>query len=181
MALRSYGAPQCATDLKTTYAWREEIAGLWRFTRYNGITEGLHSKMEVLQRQAYGFRNFQNYRLRVKGVAELSQRREPARRSKAMSHRKRRASWTIPGIKKSRTVEVGNLSNMLAMASPPPPVLEGLLVNPAENEKRPKALCPGGLAVALMSLWRMSIPNLRHACHSAISRLAVFSNYAPDE
>ena len=39
---------------------------MWRFTRNNGITEGFHTKMEVLQRQAYGFRNFQNYRMRVK-------------------------------------------------------------------------------------------------------------------
>ena len=45
---------------------REEIATMWRFTRNNGITEGFHTKMEVLQRQAYGFRNFNNYRLRVK-------------------------------------------------------------------------------------------------------------------
>ena len=30
---------------------------MWRFTRNNGITEGFHTKMEVLQRQAYGFRN----------------------------------------------------------------------------------------------------------------------------
>jgi transposase len=44
----------------------EEIATMWRFTRNNGITEGFHTKMEVLQRQAYGFRNFNNYRLRVK-------------------------------------------------------------------------------------------------------------------
>ncbi len=51
---------------KTLYAWRDEIASMWRFTRNNGITEGFHTKMEVLQRQAYGFRNFQNYRLRVK-------------------------------------------------------------------------------------------------------------------
>jgi putative transposase len=35
-------------------------------TRNNGITEGFHTKMEVFQRQAYGFRNFQNYRLRVR-------------------------------------------------------------------------------------------------------------------
>jgi hypothetical protein len=47
-------------------ARRDEIATMWRFTRNNGITEGFHTKMEVLQRQAYGFRNFQNYRLRVK-------------------------------------------------------------------------------------------------------------------
>jgi transposase len=38
---------------------------MWRFTRNNSITEGLHTTMEVLQRQAYGFRNFKNYRLRV--------------------------------------------------------------------------------------------------------------------
>jgi transposase len=50
----------------TLHSWREEIATMWRFTRNNGITEGFHTKMEVLQRQAYGFRNFQNYRLRVK-------------------------------------------------------------------------------------------------------------------
>ncbi len=39
---------------------------MWRFTRNNGITESFHTKMEVLQRQAYCFRNFQNYRLRVR-------------------------------------------------------------------------------------------------------------------
>ena len=51
---------------ETLHAWQAEIATMWRFTRNNGITEGFHTKMEVLQRQAYGFRNFQNYRLRVK-------------------------------------------------------------------------------------------------------------------
>jgi transposase len=50
----------------TLHSWREEIATMWRFTKNNGITEGFHTKMEVLQRQAYGFRNFNNYRLRVK-------------------------------------------------------------------------------------------------------------------
>ncbi|HAR61909.1 MAG TPA: hypothetical protein DCS13_14065, partial [Candidatus Margulisbacteria bacterium] len=32
----------------------------------NGITEGFHTKMEMLSRRAYGFRNFENYRLWVK-------------------------------------------------------------------------------------------------------------------
>ncbi len=36
-----------------------------RFTRTNAITEGFHTKMEVVQRQAYGFRYFKDYRLRV--------------------------------------------------------------------------------------------------------------------
>ena len=51
---------------QTLSSWSVEIATMWRFTRNNGITEGFHTKMEVLQRQAYGFRNFNNYRLRVK-------------------------------------------------------------------------------------------------------------------
>jgi transposase len=51
---------------QTLASWAAEIAAMWRFTRNNGITEGFHTKMEVLQRQAYGFRNFQNYRLRVR-------------------------------------------------------------------------------------------------------------------
>ena len=51
---------------QTLESWSEEIARMWRFTRSNGITEGFHTKMEVLARQAYGFRNFASYRLRVR-------------------------------------------------------------------------------------------------------------------
>jgi transposase len=64
--LREQGLSQMVQLGNTLHAWREEIATMWRFTRNNGITEGFHTKMEVLQRQAYGFRNFENYRLRVK-------------------------------------------------------------------------------------------------------------------
>lgn len=46
--------------------WTEEITRMWRFTKSNGITEGFHRKMKLIQRRAYGFRNFENYRLRVK-------------------------------------------------------------------------------------------------------------------
>ena len=49
----------------TLHSWSEEIARMWRFTRSNGITEGFHNKMETISRQAYGFRNFENYRQRV--------------------------------------------------------------------------------------------------------------------
>jgi len=38
---------------------------MWRFSRNNGITEGFHTKMEMISRRAFGFRNFHNYRLRV--------------------------------------------------------------------------------------------------------------------
>jgi len=64
--LRQAGLPQLTTLGETLASWATEITVMWRFTRNNGITEGFHTKMEVLQRQAYGFRNFENYRLRVK-------------------------------------------------------------------------------------------------------------------
>jgi transposase len=65
-ALRQSGFASLAQLGDTLHAWAGEIAAMWRYTKNNGITEGFHTKMEVLQRQAYGFRNFQNYRLRVK-------------------------------------------------------------------------------------------------------------------
>ena len=64
--LREQPLPQMVPLGNTLHSWREEIATMWRFTRNHGITEGFHTKMEVLQRQAYGFRNFNNYRLRIK-------------------------------------------------------------------------------------------------------------------
>ena len=49
----------------TLHCWREALVTMWRFTKNNGITEGFHRKMKLIQRRAYGFRNFFNYRLRV--------------------------------------------------------------------------------------------------------------------
>lgn len=51
---------------KTLHQWQEEVVRMWRFSKNNGITEGFHRKMKLIQRRAYGFRNFENYRLRVK-------------------------------------------------------------------------------------------------------------------
>jgi transposase len=64
--LKDSGLAQLVQLGQTLTSWSVEIATMWRFTRNNGITEGFHTKMEVLQRQAYGFRNFRNYRLRVR-------------------------------------------------------------------------------------------------------------------
>lgn len=50
---------------RTLRSWLEPIVAMWRFTKSNGITEGFHNKMEMMSRRAYGFRNFENYRLRV--------------------------------------------------------------------------------------------------------------------
>lgn len=50
---------------ETLDRWKEEIGRMLRFSRSNGITEGFHTKMEMISRRAYGFRNFENYRNRV--------------------------------------------------------------------------------------------------------------------
>jgi transposase len=50
---------------ETLSAWRNEIGRMWRFSKTNSITEGLHNKMEMISRRAFGFRNFENYRMRV--------------------------------------------------------------------------------------------------------------------
>jgi transposase len=50
---------------ETLESWTEEILRMWRFTKNNGMTEGFHNKMALITRRAYGFRNFQNYRMRV--------------------------------------------------------------------------------------------------------------------
>lgn len=59
-------SPQLVALGDALYSYSVEIARMRRFTKNNGITEGLHAKMEVLCRQGYGFRNFNNYRLRVR-------------------------------------------------------------------------------------------------------------------
>jgi transposase len=50
----------------TIDSWKGEIAAMWRFSKSNGITEGFHNKMEMINRRAYGFRNFNNYRTQVR-------------------------------------------------------------------------------------------------------------------
>jgi transposase len=49
----------------TLTSWLEPIVRMWRFSKSNGITEGFHTKMEMISRRAFGFRNFENYRMRV--------------------------------------------------------------------------------------------------------------------
>lgn len=64
--LKSSGFASMRRLGKTLDRWKEEIARMWRFSKTNSITEGLHNKMEMISRRAFGFRNFENYRLRVR-------------------------------------------------------------------------------------------------------------------
>lgn len=66
LALLEQFANSPAQALATTLrAWLEPIVRMWRFSKSNGITEGFHTKMEMISRRAFGFRNFENYRMRV--------------------------------------------------------------------------------------------------------------------
>jgi len=50
----------------TLNEWKEEIVRMWRFSKTNSITEGLHRRMDEILNRAYGMRNFENFRIRVK-------------------------------------------------------------------------------------------------------------------
>jgi transposase len=44
-------SPSRSSTLGTTlFSWRDEIGQMWRFSKTNGITEGLHNKMEMIHR-----------------------------------------------------------------------------------------------------------------------------------
>ena len=64
-SLKTSGFAALVTLAKTLANWDEAIVCMWRFSKSNGITEGFHRKMKLIQRRAYGFKNFENYRLRV--------------------------------------------------------------------------------------------------------------------
>lgn len=54
------------TLAKSFTSWLNPIVRMFRYYRSNGVVEGFHRKMKLIQRRAYGFRNFENYRLRVR-------------------------------------------------------------------------------------------------------------------
>lgn len=63
--LEQFAQSPAKTLAATLKSWIEPIVGMWRFSKSNGITEGFHIKMEMLSRRVFGFRNFQNHRIRV--------------------------------------------------------------------------------------------------------------------
>ena len=66
MKQMKYEAPKEFERLAETISdWFTPIIRMWRYTKNNGITEGFHRKMKLIQRMAYGYKNFENYRLRV--------------------------------------------------------------------------------------------------------------------
>jgi transposase len=66
--LKNSGFAFMRTLGQTLHDWQFEIVRMWRVHQTNSTLEGLHTKMEMLSRRAFGFRNFENYRLRVKAL-----------------------------------------------------------------------------------------------------------------
>lgn len=57
--------PELKTFRKTLMSWRYEILNYFQTRLTNGRTEGFNRKAKLIQRCAYGFRNFENYRLKL--------------------------------------------------------------------------------------------------------------------
>jgi transposase len=57
--------PELQTFRSTLKRWREEILNYFKTHITNARTEGYNRKAKLIQRNAYGFKNFNNYRLKV--------------------------------------------------------------------------------------------------------------------
>jgi transposase len=57
--------PELKTLRKTLMKWRDEILQYFKTGLTNARVEGFNRKCKLIQRKAYGFKSFENYRLRV--------------------------------------------------------------------------------------------------------------------
>ncbi|MDO9182557.1 MAG: ISL3 family transposase [Bacteriovorax sp.] len=57
--------PELQTLRRTLIKWREEILNYFKTRITNARTEGFNRKAKLIQRNAYGFKNFNNYRLKI--------------------------------------------------------------------------------------------------------------------
>ena len=57
--------PEFNKHIQTYFKWYKYIINSFYTNYSNGITEGLNTKIKTLKRVSFGFRNFQNFRLRI--------------------------------------------------------------------------------------------------------------------
>lgn len=57
--------PELITLRKTLMKWRNEILAYFETRLTNGRTEGFNNLAKLVQRRAFGYKNFRNYRLRL--------------------------------------------------------------------------------------------------------------------
>ncbi len=51
-------------SIKTIVRWRSEVVGYFDGRTTSGTVEGINNKLKLIERLGYGFRNFNNFRLR---------------------------------------------------------------------------------------------------------------------
>lgn len=64
-AMASSRIPEIKTLRRTLMRWSEEVLNYFKFKVTNARTEGFNNKAKLVQKRAYGYRNFENYRLRL--------------------------------------------------------------------------------------------------------------------
>jgi transposase len=57
--------PEIKTFRKTLMRWRDEILAYFKIPITNGRTEGFNGKAKLVKRRAYGYKSFENYRLKL--------------------------------------------------------------------------------------------------------------------
>jgi transposase len=55
---------QVVADRFTIVRWLDEIIAYFDNRTTSGVVEGINNKLKLIKRSAYGFRNFDNFRLR---------------------------------------------------------------------------------------------------------------------
>lgn len=62
------GLPEIKTLRRTLLKWREEILNYFLTGLTNGRTEGYNNIAKLVQKRAFGYKSFRNYRLRLLSV-----------------------------------------------------------------------------------------------------------------
>ncbi|MCM0605929.1 MAG: transposase [Xanthomonadaceae bacterium] len=57
--------PHLKTFRRTLIRWRNEILNFFKYRLTNARVEGFNNVAKVIKRRAYGFRSFENYKLRL--------------------------------------------------------------------------------------------------------------------
>ena len=57
--------PEFKALLHTLANWREEILNYFDYPISNGFVEGKNNRIKTIKRMAYGYRNMDNFRLRI--------------------------------------------------------------------------------------------------------------------
>ncbi len=63
--MRESKLPEIQTLAKTLSQWSEEVTNYFKHRVTNGPTEGFNNIAKLVQRRAFGYKSFRNYRLRV--------------------------------------------------------------------------------------------------------------------